>query len=65
MNFWEGLCAFALIVILGFYGFLILAKKLGLLNDGDLKDDKKEDEKVYKEYHDKPKKEKKDKKETK
>lgn len=47
MNFWEGLCAFAGIIILGFYGLLILSAKLGLLDD-EKKEDKPAEKKAKK-----------------
>lgn len=60
MGFWEGLCAFTVIVILGLYGLMLLGKKLDLIEDDMKVSFKKEEIKL-----DKPKKEKKDKKETK
>ena len=33
MGFWEGLCAFTALVILGLYGLILLSAKLGLMDD--------------------------------
>lgn len=60
MGFWEGLCLFTVIIIIGFYGLMLLGKKLDLIEDDMKVSFKKEEIKL-----DKPKKEKKDKKETK
>ena len=62
MGFWEGLCLFATIIILGFYGLIFLGKKFDMIEEETKETFKKEEIKL-----DKPKKERKtkDKKETK
>lgn len=51
MGFWEGLCAFTALVILGLYGLLLLSAKLGLMED-----EKKNAKKAYKEQVEKAEK---------